>query len=88
MESTVRVLRKRLKKLENFFQQKEDLQIEAEIKEEQDAILKDEINFNKPQTCPDCTSMLSIVKMANRVFYRCSKHPYCKYRTKAEIVEE
>lgn len=87
LESTIRVLRKRLKKLENFFQQKEDLEIEADIKEEQDD-LTDEKKFNQPQSCPDCTAILSIIKMANRVFYRCSRYPACKHRTKAEIVDE
>lgn len=78
LEQTNRVLRKRLKRLEQFAEEDEDQKIEEEFKEEQPSI-KDQDN-NK---CPECNDFLSVVKIAGRSFKQCNGKPLCKYRTKA-----
>lgn len=87
LEQTNKTLRRRLKKLEQLTEQKDDLMLEQEIKEIEDQLTEELPHTKKEelQACADCGSPLSIVKMANRVFYRCNKHPHCRYRTKATI---
>jgi hypothetical protein len=86
-EQTIKVLRRRLKKLEQFHMQKNDLELEAEIKEEM-ADLKDENKPDEIPVCPECKGSLAIVKVANRVFSKCSNQPFCKWRSKSVIEED
>ena len=86
LESTNRVLRKRLKKLDAYHQQKEDLVIEAEINEEIADLTEERKQYAKTNavpTCPECEGTITVVKTAGRMFTRCGNHPVCQYRTKA-----
>ena len=92
LESTNRVLRKRLKKLDAYHQQKEDLVIEQEIQEEMSEIKEDNENRERKRiseipTCPECNASITTIKTAGRVFNRCTNHPVCQWRTKARIEE-
>ena len=88
VESTNRVLRKRLKKLEGYHQQREDLVIEQEIEEEMSEIMEDrktrEIKrVDSIPVCPECNAILTVIKIAGRTITRCVNHPVCQYRHKA-----
>lgn len=78
LESTNRVLRKRLKRLEQFAHEAEEI-VENEIES-----LKEEDNSQQDENkCPECGDYLNLVKIAGRSFKQCVGKPACKYRTKA-----
>lgn len=83
LKSTIKSLRKKLKRLvqlEQIEEEKKADEVEEEIAEDDKLNEVDLLKINK---CPNCGGDLAFVSVAGRKFTKCIKYPHCRYRTEA-----